>query len=85
MADDDKNLLGMNFSPEHLKGSGTINEDGTYGDPLPDPTEVRGLGPTKTSGGRETRLGGLGEAPANQPASEAKAPVQRSTKSATGK
>lgn len=50
---DDKNLGGQSFSAEHLKGSGTILPDGTYGDPLPDPTEVRGLGGRKTSGGRQ--------------------------------
>lgn len=35
-------------------GSGTITEDGTYGEPLPDPTIARGLGPGRTSGGRRT-------------------------------
>lgn len=44
---------GMNFEPNHLKGSGTIRRDGTYGPPEPDPTLRRGLGPDKTSGGRK--------------------------------
>lgn len=35
-------------------GSGTITEDGVYGEPLPDPTIARGLGPGRTSGGRRT-------------------------------
>jgi hypothetical protein len=35
-------------------GSGTITEDGEYGEPLPDPTIARGLGPGRTSGGRRT-------------------------------
>jgi hypothetical protein len=43
---------GLSFAPEHLKGSGTIRRDGTYGPPEPDPTVVRGLGPDRTSGGR---------------------------------
>jgi hypothetical protein len=43
---------GLSFAPEHLKGSGTIRPDGTYGPPEPDPTVVRGLGPDRTSGGR---------------------------------
>lgn len=50
---DEKNLEGQSFRNEALTGSGTILPDGTYGDPLPDPTEVRGLGPEKTSGGRD--------------------------------
>jgi len=53
MAEDDKVAIeGQSFRNEALTGSGTILEDGTYGDPLPDPTEVRGLGPRRTSGGR---------------------------------
>lgn len=44
---------GQSFHNEALTGSGTINPDGTYGPPQPDPTLVRGLGARKTSGGRE--------------------------------
>lgn len=53
MADTDKNLIGQSFDNAALTGSGTILPDGTYGPNLPDPTEVRGLGPEKTSGGRD--------------------------------
>ena len=53
---------GESFYNEALTGSGTINRDGTYGPPQPDPTEVRGLGPQKTSGGRTVVGGGLGDA-----------------------
>jgi hypothetical protein len=52
---------GTSFYNEALTGSGTINQDGTYGPPQPDPTEVRGLGPDKTSGGRTVTGGGLGD------------------------
>jgi len=52
---------GTSFYNEALTGSGTINSDGTYGPPQPDPTEVRGLGPDKTSGGRTVTGGGLGD------------------------
>lgn len=45
-------IEGQSFRNEALTGSGTILPDGTYGEPLPDPTEVRGLGPDKTNGGR---------------------------------
>lgn len=45
-------LEGQSFRNESLTGSGTILPDGTYGEPLPDPTEVRGIGPRRTSGGR---------------------------------
>jgi hypothetical protein len=48
---------GLFFAPEHLKGSGTIRHDGTYGPPEPDPTVVRGLGPDRTSGGRVVNPG----------------------------
>ena len=53
---DEKNLIGQKFDPEHLKGSGTILPDGTYGEPEPDPTEKRGLGPDRTAGGRLYRF-----------------------------
>lgn len=33
---------GQSFYNEALTGSGTINEDGTYGPPEPDPTLKRG-------------------------------------------
>ena len=57
MAEDTKDyeggeLEGQSFRNEALTGSGTILPDGVYGDPLPDPTEVRGIGPRRTSGGR---------------------------------
>ena len=52
---------GTSFYNEALTGSGTIQPDGTYGPPQPDPTEVRGLGPAKTSGGRHVTGGGLGD------------------------
>lgn len=45
-------IPGQSFYNPALAGSGTILEDGTYGDPEPDPTEVRGLGPDTTAGGR---------------------------------
>lgn len=50
---DEKNLIGQSFDNAALTGSGTILPDGTYGPNLPDPTEVRGLGPDKTTGGRD--------------------------------
>jgi hypothetical protein len=53
---DEKNLIGQSFDNAALTGSGTILPDGTYGPNLPDPTEVRGLGPDKTSGGRDLAL-----------------------------
>lgn len=49
---DETNLEGQSFRNEALTGSGTITPDGEYTDPLPDPTEVRGLGARRTSGGR---------------------------------
>lgn len=49
---DEKNLEGQSFRNEALTGSGTVTEDGTYAEPLPDPTEARGLGARRTSGGR---------------------------------
>lgn len=52
---------GTSFYNEALTGAGTINRDGSYGEPQPDPTEVRGLGPDKTSGGRTVTGGGLGD------------------------
>jgi hypothetical protein len=54
MADDTKTepIEGQSFYNEALTGSGTITHDGTYADPLPDPTEIRGQGPRRTSGGR---------------------------------
>lgn len=69
MADEKKTgpaegVEGQSFRNEALTGAGTILPDGGYGEPLPDPTEVRGLGPNKTSGGREVLGGGLGDADA---------------------
>jgi hypothetical protein len=54
MADDTKTepIEGQSFRNEALTGSGTITRDGEYADPLPDPTEIRGQGPRRTSGGR---------------------------------
>lgn len=54
MKDEDKVLDGQSFYNEALTGSGTILPDGTYGDPLPDPTVRRG-GP----GGERTTSGGV--------------------------
>lgn len=42
----------QSFRNEALTGSGTITQDGEYAEPLPDPTEIRGQGPRRTSGGR---------------------------------
>jgi len=61
MDDKDKTVEGQSFYAEHLTGSGTINLDGTYGPPEPDPTVQRG-GPA----GEHTSPGGV-ERP--QPAS----------------
>lgn len=52
LTDDKKEIDGQSFYNNALTGSGTILEDGTYGDPLPDPTVERGLGPNRTGGGR---------------------------------
>jgi hypothetical protein len=55
MRDSDKTAAeGQSFYAEHLTGSGTINPDGTYGEPLPDPTLARG-GPE----GAHTSPGGV--------------------------
>lgn len=54
MKDEDKQVDGQSFYAEHLTGSGTINEDGTYGPPIPDPTVLRG-GPK----GEHTSPGGV--------------------------
>lgn len=59
--DDKKEVDGQSFYNEALTGSGTILDDGTYGDPLPDPTVVRGLDEESTSGGRVVRFQGLGD------------------------
>lgn len=52
MSDDVKNLEGQSFDNPALTGAGTIRPDGTYGESLPDPTEVRGISARRTSGGR---------------------------------
>ena len=46
---------GQTFYNAALTGSGTINPDGTYGPPLPDPTIQRGgpVGARKSPGGVE--------------------------------
>lgn len=51
---DETNLDGQTFENRAATGSdrSRILDDGTYGENLPDPTEVRGLGPRRTSGGR---------------------------------
>jgi len=54
----EKTVAGQSFYNSALTGSGTITVDGTYAEPLPDPTQVRGLGPDRTAGGRRV-LGGL--------------------------
>ena len=56
----EETVEGQSFYNPALTGSGTITTDGTYAEPLPDPTQVRGLGPERTSGGRRV-LGGLGD------------------------
>jgi hypothetical protein len=56
MKDSEKTIADQSFYNEALTGSGTITEDGTYAEPQPDPTVVRGLGPQKTSGGRDVVL-----------------------------
>jgi hypothetical protein len=55
MKDTDKSVDGQSFYAEHLTGSGTILPDGTYGEPRPDPTVLRGgpAGERTTSGGVE--------------------------------
>lgn len=55
MKDTDKVVDGQSFYAEHLTGSGTIKADGTYGEPLPDPTVQRGgpAGEHKSPGGVE--------------------------------
>ena len=53
---DSKNLEGQRFDPDHLKGSGSILPGGEVVPTLPDPTEVRGLGGNRTSGGRLVRF-----------------------------
>ena len=65
MKDEEKTLEGQSFYNEALTGSGTLTEDGTIEEPLPDPTVVRGLGPDRTSGGRRVRFGGLGDETTN--------------------
>jgi hypothetical protein len=56
--DNPKDLVeGQSFYNPALTGSGTIH-DGEYFPPEPDPTQLRGLGPEQTSGGRRL-LGGL--------------------------
>jgi hypothetical protein len=56
--DPTETVEGQSFHNAALTGSGTITTDGTYAEPLPDPTQIRGLGPDRTSGGRRV-LGGL--------------------------
>lgn len=50
--DPEETVEGQSFYNPALTGSGTINRDGEYVEPLPDPTQVRGLGPNRTAGGR---------------------------------
>jgi hypothetical protein len=56
-ADPEELVEGQSFYNPALTGSGTIH-DGEYLPPEPDPTQLRGLGPDRTSGGRRL-LGGL--------------------------
>lgn len=86
MKDDEKFAEGQSFYNEALTGSGTINADGEYEDPQPDPTVVRGLGPEKTSGGRTVVGGGLGDAGSERtgPTSQ-EDPVTRSQSSSSPK
>lgn len=53
-APSDHTVENQSFYNPATVGSGTITEDGVYGEPLPDPTIARGLGPGRTSGGRRT-------------------------------
>jgi hypothetical protein len=51
-SDPEETVEGQSFYNAATTGSGTITVDGEYAEPLPDPTQVRGLGPDRTSGGR---------------------------------
>jgi hypothetical protein len=76
--DNPKDMVeGQSFYNPALTGSGTIH-DGEYFPPEPDPTQLRGLGPDRTSGGRRL-LGGLDpDAPrSTQPAEESGSSSQR--------
>lgn len=72
---DETNLDGQTFENRAATGSdrSRINSDGEYVENLPDPTEVRGLGGRRTSGGRllpdlpETDLLGVNGTPAPAP------------------
>lgn len=66
---------GQTFYNASLTGSGTILPDGTYGDPLPDPTVLRG----GVSSGRDTSGGRTVPEPATtfDAATGAPAPAQR--------
>ena len=59
-APDEHTVENQSFYNPATVGSGTITEDGTYGEPLPDPTIARGLGAGRTSGGRRTAGSMLG-------------------------
>jgi hypothetical protein len=55
--DPTETVAGQSFYNQALTGSGTITVDGTYAEPLPDPTQIRGLGPDRTAGGRRVLSG----------------------------
>ncbi|HET9234923.1 MAG TPA: hypothetical protein VFP10_12350 [Candidatus Eisenbacteria bacterium] len=50
--DPEETVGGQSFYNAALTGSGTIRRNGTLAEPLPDPTQIRGLGGNRTSGGR---------------------------------
>lgn len=77
----DSGLEGQSFDNAALTGSGTILPDGSYGPSQPDPTEVRGLGSHKTSGGREVRFGGLGGADETSPTTTEDATTRKQSSS----
>ncbi|HEU4753998.1 MAG TPA: hypothetical protein VFU47_12890 [Armatimonadota bacterium] len=72
---------GQSFYAAHLTGSGTLQADGSYGPPTPDPTILRGgpKGAQRTSGGVER---GQGAAPLQAQSTEdaEPAPKQRTAK-----
>jgi hypothetical protein len=64
----DKTVDGQSYYAAHLTGSGTIQSDGTYGPPTPDPTVLRGgpAGERTSPGGVERPLPATLVAPAQK-------------------
>lgn len=91
MEDKDKQVDGQSFYAEHLTGSGTINADGTYGPPQPDPTVLRGgpAGEHTSPGGVERPLPSTLVAPAQKvgevESAERKAVTSRQAKASNQK